>query len=102
MNTDKKSILHFLSVSICAPSVAKTVLLFSITCCVRAEPPLQRYETKYYILMTDVDREQAQEAAVRMTKMVDEYHLRTRDFAGAIRAKLPFYLYRSRADYVQA
>ncbi len=68
----------------------------------RAEdaPKLQRYETKYYILVTDVPREQAQEAAVRMNKMAEEYHGRTRDFSGVIREKFPFYLYRNRADYL--
>src|SRR5262245_23962356 len=65
-----------------------------------AEPALQRYETKYYILFTDVPREQEQEVAVRMNKMAEEYHDRTRDFSGVIRNKFPFYLYRHREDYI--
>jgi len=60
----------------------------------------QRYETQYYILVTDVPREQAQEASLRMTKMAEEYHTRTRDFSGAIRQKFPFHLYRHREDYL--
>jgi len=65
-------------------------------------PTLQRYETKYYILFTDVPREQAQEVAVRMTKMAEEYHDRTRDFSGVIRNKFPFYLYVHKEDYIAA
>src|SRR3954464_9495677 len=65
---------------------------------VSAEMP--RYETKYYLLFTDVPRDQAQEAAVRMSRMAEEYHNRTSAFSGVIRTKLPFYLYRSREDYV--
>src|SRR5262245_47586979 len=63
---------------------------------------LQRYETPYYILHTDVPRDQAQEAAVRMTRMAEEYHNRTREFSGVITTKFPFYLYRERADYETA
>jgi hypothetical protein len=63
-------------------------------------PKLQRYETKYYILLTDVPPEQVQEVVVRMTKMAEEYHNRTRDFSGIIRDKFPFYLFRNRADYL--
>jgi hypothetical protein len=70
---------------------------------VRADPPqMQRYETKYYILVTDVPRDQAREAAARMNKMAEEYHNRTRDFSGTIRTKFPFFLYRHREDYLAA
>src|SRR5438045_8678589 len=74
-------------------------LLFASSTCV-AEMP--RYETKYYILYTDVPPEQAQEAALRMSRMAEEYHNRTRDFSGAVRTKFPFYLFQHREDYLAA
>jgi uncharacterized protein DUF1570 len=65
-------------------------------------PRMQRFETKYYILYTDVSIPEAQEAAIRMTKMAEEYHNRTSGFSGVIRNKFPFYLYRNRDDYEAA
>ena len=65
-------------------------------------PTLPRYETKYYILYTDIPPQKAQEVALRMSKMAEEYHNRTRDFAGVISTKFPFYLYRRYDDYVAA
>ena len=60
---------------------------------------MKLYQTKYYDIYTDIDADEEKEAAVRMTKMAEEYHVRTRDFAGQIREKLPFYLYRSAEDF---
>src|SRR5437762_3191231 len=53
---------------------------------------LQTFQTRYYILKTDIANDEAREAALRMTKMAEEYAARTRDFAGEIRQKFPFYL----------
>jgi uncharacterized protein DUF1570 len=81
------------------------ILLFTLWATVGAhvaDSELPRYETKYYILCTDVPKEQAQEVGLRMTKMAEEYHARTRDFAGDIRTKLPFFLYQHSADYIAA
>src|SRR3954471_7786286 len=80
-------------------ALALLLLLFFVLS-VAAEMP--RYETKYYTLFTDVPREQAQEAAVRMSRMAEEYHNRTSAFSGVIRSKLPFYLFRSRENYIAA
>src|SRR3954470_5336054 len=63
---------------------------------------LRVYETKYYSIHTDLSEDDARECAIRMTKMAEEYHDRTRDFAGAIRSRLPFYLYRNQVDYLIA
>lgn len=60
---------------------------------------LKRYETRYYILHTDLSEDEAREAAVRMTKMAEEYADRTRDFGGTIRQKFDFYLFRNKEDY---
>ncbi len=60
---------------------------------------LKQYDSKYYTVYTDVDPAVAREAVARMTRMADEYHDRTRSFAGQIRHKFPFYLFKSEADY---
>jgi hypothetical protein len=65
-------------------------------------PHMPEYDTKYYRVYTDVDPEEVKEACIRMTKMAEEYHNRTSDFAGQIREKLPFYLFKSADEYYAA
>lgn len=70
----------------------------------RPAPPatvsqVQTYETRYYILQTDLPVEQAREVALRMTAMAEEYWQRTRDFSGTIRQKFDFFVYRRADDY---
>ena len=60
---------------------------------------LQKYETRFYILHTDLETDKAREAAIRMTKMAEEYARRTSDFGGTVRRKLPFYLFADPEDY---
>jgi hypothetical protein len=60
---------------------------------------MKTYDSRYYIIHTDIDADAEREAAIRMTKMAEEYHERTKSFAGVIRQKLPFYLYKSSDDY---
>ena len=60
------------------------------------------YPTKYYIIHTDIRTDDAKEAVIRMTKMAEEYHDRTREFSGEIRARLPFYLFKDRDEYYEA
>ena len=67
-----------------------------------AMPQMPMYETKYYRVYTDVDPEEVKEACIRMTKMAEEYHNRTSDFAGQITEKLPFYLFKSTDEYYAA
>src|SRR5258705_5217260 len=69
---------------------------------VDAEPILKQYESKYYLIHTDLPPLEAREAQVRMTRMADEYLLRTAGFSGQIKERLPFYLYQNRADYERA
>jgi len=64
--------------------------------------PMPSYEGKYYIIYTDLDETQVREADLRMTRMVEEYQNRTREFAGGIHQKLPFYLFRKEQDYLDA
>jgi hypothetical protein len=60
---------------------------------------MTHYDTKYYDLYTDLDTDAAHEAALRMTRMAEEYYARTRAFAGVITHKFPFYLYSRSEDY---
>jgi hypothetical protein len=63
---------------------------------------LKAYDTPYYTIYTDLDRDSEREAAIRMTKMAEEYHDCTKDFSGVNPEKFPFYLYRSPQDYYDA
>lgn len=65
-------------------------------------PGLREYDTRYYRLYTDLSPAEAHQAGLRMTAMVEEYQRRTRGFAGVLREKLPFYLFRNREDYLAA
>lgn len=67
-----------------------------------AEPELREYETPCYTIHTDLDVEQVREAAVRMTRMAEEYARRTEGFAGRMDRRLPFYLYKRAEDYYAA
>ncbi|MFQ5804887.1 MAG: DUF1570 domain-containing protein [Phycisphaerae bacterium] len=60
---------------------------------------LKAYETAYYIIHSDLDRDAVREAASRITAMAEMYHQRTSGFAGKITKKLPFYLYSKPEDY---
>jgi len=63
---------------------------------------LAKYDTRYYIIHSDLDIDTVREAAARMTTMAETYHQRTKGFAGQIRSKFPFYLFRNTSDYYQA
>lgn len=64
-------------------------------------PELQRYETRYHTLYTDLPPDRAREATLRVTAMVEEYIDRTAGFRGELRGRLPFYLIADRARYNQ-
>lgn len=63
---------------------------------------LKTYETRYYIIYSDLDREAVLEAESRITAMAEMYYERTKGFGGKITKKLPFYLYSRPADYYAA
>jgi hypothetical protein len=67
---------------------------------VRAE--LRTYETKYYALHTDLDEAGVKEIIRHITLMAEEFHQRTRGFAGAVNRRLPFYAFRDPEDYYRA
>lgn len=70
----------------------------------RAPTPgrLKAYTSRYYVIYTDLGIDVAAEASARMTAMAEEYYLRTKDFGGVIRSRLPFYLYSRSEDYLAA
>jgi hypothetical protein len=82
----------------------RLALLLGLACVppAAAQARLQAYQTKYYILHTDLPEEEVQEANVRITLMAEEFHRRTRGFAGEVNGRLPFYLFRRHRDYVAA
>ena len=93
------------SIAPLAPGLLPAVPLLAALLAAPAAPAAARmkaYETRYYIIYTDLGVDAAREAAVRMTAMAEEYHRRTRGFSGAIRSKLPFVLFRSADDYYKA
>lgn len=64
--------------------------------------PLQQYESPYYTIHSDLEPNLVREAYARLTAMAEEYHERTKGFSGAVRSRLPFYLFRREEDYHQA
>src|SRR6476620_4471469 len=64
-----------------------------------ADADLKEYDSKYYTIYTDLPEAGVHEASIRMTTVAEAYSLRTRDFAGAIDRKMPFYLYKNPEDY---
>lgn len=60
---------------------------------------MQIYQTKYYIIHSDLPIDDVKEAVIRMTRMAEEYHRRTQGFSGEIRERLPFYLFRTADEY---
>ena len=63
---------------------------------------MQVYSSPYYQIYSDLEKERVQEAILRMTRMAEEYHERTKEFSGAIRQKFPFHLFRNAEDYYAA
>lgn len=57
------------------------------------------YQTKYYVVHSDLAGPVVHEAALRMTLMVEEYKARTKGAAGKLTERLPFYLFHNPADY---
>ncbi|HEY8666460.1 MAG TPA: DUF1570 domain-containing protein [Tepidisphaeraceae bacterium] len=63
---------------------------------------MKSYKTPYYVMYTDIEPDDAREAFIRMTKMAEEYHERTKSFSGIIKQRLPFYLFKNANDYYAA
>lgn len=80
------------------------VLLFGmlVTAGTAAQTGLPKYESKYYIIYSDLDKDAMREVVQRVTTMAEEYASRTKGFAGTISRKLPFYLFKRMDDYIAA
>ena len=94
-----------LSLMFIRPATVALLLVFGLapsssTLVAQTKPgEMRTYETKDYVIHTDLGRDGAREADVRMTHMAAEYRRRTRDFAGKLDGKLPFYLFKSEGAY---
>jgi hypothetical protein len=76
-----------------------TLLLLLCAAAVAVATNLPAYPTPYYTIYTDLSKDDVREAAIRMTKMAEEYHVRTREFAGAVTQRMPFYLYKDADEF---
>jgi hypothetical protein len=63
---------------------------------------MKQVQGKYHVLVHDLSDDQAREVLLRMQAITEEYAVRTRDFSGQLRGKLPFILFRRPADYYRA
>ena len=63
---------------------------------------MKKYESKYYVIYTDLGEDGAKETSLRMTRMAEEYYNRTKEFSGRINKKFPFYLFKKPEDYYAA
>jgi hypothetical protein len=60
-----------------------------------AQLELTTHQTRYYVLHTNVEPDRVREISRRLTFMAEEYHQRTRGFAGTVRERLPVYVVRT-------
>src|SRR5438094_2193143 len=65
-------------------------------------PGMQSYSSPYYIVYSDIELPRVKEAILRMTRMAEEYHERTKEFSGQIRTKFSYYLFKDKDDYFRA
>lgn len=80
-------------------TLALTVLLPAADAGAQSDSSLPKFETRYYIIHSPLDRDTLREAAVRIDRMAETYYDRTRGFAGEIRKRMPLYLFDRLADY---
>lgn len=64
-----------------------------------AQTPMQKHESKYYEIYTDLEGDALKDADARITAMAETYYKRTRGFSGTINRRMPFYLFRHERDY---
>lgn len=64
--------------------------------------PMKQYQTRYYVIHSDLETDAVREAAARMTAMAEEYYERTKSFGGTITERMDFYLFSRGEDYYAA
>jgi len=67
-----------------------------------AQQHLKTYNTKYYIIHTDLPADAVREAELRITAMAEEYYQRTKGFGGVISKKFDLHLFSRPEDYAAA
>lgn len=67
-----------------------------------AEAQQRVYDTRYYVLRTDIDPDAIREVDARITAMAEAYYERTKGFAGTINRKFDFLLFKDPRDYYAA
>ncbi|MFH1745684.1 MAG: DUF1570 domain-containing protein [Planctomycetota bacterium] len=80
------------------PLLATTWLIASAG----AQDLFKTYDTRYYVLRTDLSAKGVQEISRHVTKMAEEFHQRTRGFAGAVQERLPIHVFQHAEDYYAA
>jgi hypothetical protein len=83
----------------CCVAVALLLVIATSASAQTRPTDLRTFETRYYVIHTDLGRDVAREAELRLTRMAEEYRRRTSEFSGEIGKKLPFYLFKTEADY---
>jgi hypothetical protein len=67
-----------------------------------AAAQLREVKSKYYTIYTDLDAEHVSGVTLRIERMAEAYHARTRGFAGQVRERMPFHFFQRPEDYYQA
>jgi hypothetical protein len=83
-------------------SGATTACLLLLASPLFGQPRLKTYETRYYVIHSDLDRRAVREAESRISAMAEMYYERTKGFGGVITRKLPVYLFSRPEDYYAA
>lgn len=65
----------------------------------RAEPRLQRFQSRHYLIHTDMPRTEVVDFGRHMDEIFDQYAKRFSGFAPRATDAMPLYLLRNRADY---
>ena len=65
-----------------------------------AGPTLQSYHSRYYLVHTNLTREEAREFGRHMDAIFSEYSQRFSSFRGADRGPMPLFLLRTQQDYI--
>jgi hypothetical protein len=88
------------------PTARHAGLIVALACGLAASAArageLRTLQTKYYVIHSDLDPQGTREAELRLTLMAEEYARRLEGLAGAVRQRLPFFLYNDLEDYYAA
>ena len=63
---------------------------------------MKQYETRYYLIQTDLDEEGVREARLRVDLLFEAYLKHTSGFTGVMTQKLPILIFTNKSDYAKA